>query len=75
MATADEVAWAEPGLRQVMIQQIEDTYRVYGNPTRKPSQEVERHILEKAQSRDDYLQMGARLILHIKERVLVNKIK
>jgi len=67
MATADEVAWAEPGLRQVMIQQIEDTYRVYGNPTRKPSQEVERHILEKAQSRDDYLQMGARLILHIKE--------
>ncbi|XP_057295930.1 mediator of RNA polymerase II transcription subunit 15-like isoform X2 [Hydractinia symbiolongicarpus] len=65
--------WASNNLRQMVIQQIEETYSNYGNPTRKSSQEVEKHILAKAHSRDDYLQMVARLILHIKEvRSMVN---
>lgn len=64
MTTQD---WATPSLRQMVAEEIEETYRSYGNPTSKSSSEVERHILEKAQSRDNYLQMVARLILHIKE--------
>lgn len=59
--------WASQSLRQMVIQQIEDTSRKFGNISVKTSQEYEQHILDKAQSRDDYLQMVARLILHIKE--------
>ena len=59
--------WATPTVRAMVIQQIEDTYHNYGNPTQKNSEEVEKHIFERARTRDDYLQLVARLILHIKE--------
>ena len=59
--------WASPCLRQMVVQQIEDTLQKFGNISAKTSQEYEQHILDKAHSRDDYLQMVARLILHIKE--------
>jgi len=51
----------------MVIQQIEDIFRHYGNPMQKNSEEMEKHIFERASSRDDYLQLLVRFLLHIKE--------
>ncbi|XP_065663920.1 mediator of RNA polymerase II transcription subunit 15 isoform X4 [Hydra vulgaris] len=64
MATQE---WMSQDLRQMIIQQIEDTYKNFGNPIGKTSHELEVSIMEKAQSRDDYIRMAAHLILGIKE--------
>ena len=63
--------WAIPSLRQMVIDQIEDISRKSDNISIKTSEEYEQNILEKSQSRDEYLHMVARLILRIKDTVRV----
>ncbi|KAI8491666.1 mediator complex subunit Med15 [Branchiostoma belcheri] len=46
---------------------IDDAVRAAGNPTSKSSMEMENHVFQKAKSREEYLALVARLILHVRD--------
>ncbi|KAI8502829.1 mediator complex subunit Med15, partial [Branchiostoma belcheri] len=45
----------------------DDAVRAAGNPTSKSSMEMENHVFQKAKSREEYLALVARLILHVRD--------
>ncbi|XP_077995401.1 uncharacterized protein LOC144448914 isoform X6 [Glandiceps talaboti] len=47
--------------------QIEEAVRAAGNPTSKSSMEMENHVFQKAKTREEYLALVARLILHVRD--------
>ncbi|XP_064620402.1 mediator of RNA polymerase II transcription subunit 15-like isoform X14 [Lineus longissimus] len=59
--------WRTPGFRRKVMSQIEEAVRQAGNPTTKTSMEMENHVFLKAKSREDYLGLVARLIIHVRE--------
>ncbi|XP_070572474.1 mediator of RNA polymerase II transcription subunit 15-like isoform X18 [Ptychodera flava] len=59
--------WRTAPFRQKVMAQIEEAVRAAGNPTTKSSIEMENHVFQKAKSREEYLALVARLILHVRD--------
>ncbi|CAH1801822.1 unnamed protein product [Owenia fusiformis] len=59
--------WKSEGFRRKVVQQIDDALRAAGNPGNKSSPEMENHVFQRSKSRDDYLALVARLIIHVRE--------
>ncbi|XP_028131243.1 mediator of RNA polymerase II transcription subunit 15-like [Diabrotica virgifera virgifera] len=64
----DENSWRRTAtFRQIVVAKIEEAIRQSGVNTPKNSQEMEHHIFSKAKSKEEYLALAARIILHIRE--------
>ncbi|KAM9450779.1 uncharacterized protein Hap1MRO34_021266 isoform 1-T1 [Clarias gariepinus] len=59
--------WRSQGFRQKVVTQIEDAMRKAGTAHTKSSTDMESHVLTKAKSREEYLSMVARLIIHFRD--------
>ncbi|CAC5382032.1 MED15 [Mytilus coruscus] len=64
---ADQNDWRSETFRRKVIQQIDEAVRQSATPMTKSSLEMENHVFMKAKSREEYLALVARLILHVKE--------
>ncbi|XP_022191937.2 mediator of RNA polymerase II transcription subunit 15 [Nilaparvata lugens] len=64
---SDENGWRTQSFRQNVVQKIEEAVRSSGMSTTKNSMEMEKHVFQKAKSREEYLGFVARLILHVRE--------
>uniref|UniRef100_T1J6D6 Mediator of RNA polymerase II transcription subunit 15 n=1 Tax=Strigamia maritima TaxID=126957 RepID=T1J6D6_STRMM len=73
MADQSDQSWRSQGFRQKVIAQIEEAIWQSGSQTPKTSSEMENHVFEKAHSKDEYLGLVARLILHLRELSSKNK--
>nr|XP_057904181.1 mediator of RNA polymerase II transcription subunit 15 isoform X2 [Doryrhamphus excisus] len=59
--------WRSPQFRQKVVSQIEDAMRKAGSGHNKSSNEMENHVYVKAKSREEYLSLVARLIIHYRD--------
>ncbi|XP_056005140.1 mediator of RNA polymerase II transcription subunit 15-like isoform X2 [Ostrea edulis] len=59
--------WQSEPFRTKVVAQIEDAVRSSTSPMTKSSIEMENHVFQKAKTREEYLALVARLILHVKE--------
>ncbi|XP_013392352.1 mediator of RNA polymerase II transcription subunit 15 isoform X2 [Lingula anatina] len=59
--------WRTQQFRQKVIIQIDEAVRHAGSPTSKSPYEMENHVFQKAKTRDEYLALVARLIIHVRE--------
>ncbi|KAM8824013.1 LOW QUALITY PROTEIN: mediator of RNA polymerase II transcription subunit 15 [Synchiropus picturatus] len=59
--------WRSPQFRQKVVAQIEEAMRKAGTPHTKSSTEMENHVYMKAKSREEYLSLVARLIIHFRD--------
>ncbi|XP_022340671.2 mediator of RNA polymerase II transcription subunit 15-like isoform X3 [Crassostrea virginica] len=59
--------WQGQPFRAKVVAQIEDAVRSSTSPMNKSSIEMENHVFQKAKTREEYLALVARLILHVKE--------
>ncbi|XP_054616308.1 mediator of RNA polymerase II transcription subunit 15 isoform X2 [Dunckerocampus dactyliophorus] len=59
--------WRSPQFRQKVVSQIEDAMRKAGTGHNKSSNEMENHVYVKAKSREEYLSLVARLIIHYRD--------
>ncbi|XP_028681276.2 mediator of RNA polymerase II transcription subunit 15 isoform X2 [Erpetoichthys calabaricus] len=59
--------WKSHAFRQKVVGQIEEAMRKAGTAHTKSSTDMENHIFMKAKTRDDYLSLVARLILHFRD--------
>lgn len=65
---ADQVMdWRGEPFRAKVVAQIEEAVRSSASPMTKSSIEMENHVFQKAKTREEYLALVARLILHVKE--------
>ncbi|KAJ0000896.1 hypothetical protein NQD34_005916 [Periophthalmus magnuspinnatus] len=59
--------WRSPQFRQKVVAQIEDAMRKAGTAHSKSSTDMESHVYMKAKSREEYLSLVARLIIHFRD--------
>ncbi|XP_005747734.2 mediator of RNA polymerase II transcription subunit 15-like [Pundamilia nyererei] len=61
--------WRSPQFRQKVVAQIEEAIRKAGtsNTTHKSGTDMENHVYVKAKSREEYLSLVARLIIHFRD--------
>uniref|UniRef100_A0A667WN29 Mediator of RNA polymerase II transcription subunit 15 n=1 Tax=Myripristis murdjan TaxID=586833 RepID=A0A667WN29_9TELE len=59
--------WRSPQFRQKVVAQIEEAMRKAGTPHTKSSTDMENHVYVKAKSREEYLSLVARLIIHFRD--------
>ncbi|XP_056302343.1 mediator of RNA polymerase II transcription subunit 15-like [Danio aesculapii] len=59
--------WRSPAFRQKVVAKIEETMRKAGTGHTKSSTEMESHVFMKAKTREEYLSMVARLIIHFRD--------
>merc|ERR1712131_480367 len=59
--------WRSPAFRQKVVAQIEDAMRKAGTAHTKSSNDMENHVYVKAKSREEYLSLVARLIIHFRD--------
>uniref|UniRef100_H3CLX6 Mediator of RNA polymerase II transcription subunit 15 n=1 Tax=Tetraodon nigroviridis TaxID=99883 RepID=H3CLX6_TETNG len=59
--------WKSPQFRQKVVAQIEEAMRKAGTAHNKSSTDMENHVFIKAKSRDEYLSLVARLIIHFRD--------
>ncbi|XP_061189828.1 mediator of RNA polymerase II transcription subunit 15-like isoform X2 [Saccostrea echinata] len=59
--------WRSEPFRSKVVAQIEEAVRSSASPMTKSSIEMENHVFHKAKTREEYLALVARLILHVKE--------
>uniref|UniRef100_A0A7N8Y2H7 Mediator of RNA polymerase II transcription subunit 15 n=1 Tax=Mastacembelus armatus TaxID=205130 RepID=A0A7N8Y2H7_9TELE len=59
--------WRSPQFRQNVVAQIEDAMRKAGTAHNKSSNDMENHVYVKAKSREEYLSLVARLIIHFRD--------
>ncbi|XP_068605631.1 mediator of RNA polymerase II transcription subunit 15 [Brachionichthys hirsutus] len=59
--------WMSPQFRQKVVVQIEEAMRNAGTPHTKTSNDMENHVYVKAKSKDEYLSLVARLIIHFRD--------
>ncbi|ELU01814.1 hypothetical protein CAPTEDRAFT_26891, partial [Capitella teleta] len=64
---AQDNSWKTDQFRSKVVAQIEDAIRQSGNPMTKSSVEMEKHVFQRANTREDYLALVARLIIHVRE--------
>ncbi|XP_076452946.1 uncharacterized protein LOC143288402 isoform X2 [Babylonia areolata] len=67
MADAMNQDWHTQAFRSRLVAQIEESMRVAGTSMGRSAVEMENHVYQKAQTRDEYMALVARLILHVKE--------
>uniref|UniRef100_A0A3B1JJL3 Mediator of RNA polymerase II transcription subunit 15 n=1 Tax=Astyanax mexicanus TaxID=7994 RepID=A0A3B1JJL3_ASTMX len=67
MDLAPDNDWRSPGFRQKVVAQIEEAMRKAGTAHAKTSNEMENHVFIKAKSREEYLSLVARLIIHFRD--------
>ncbi|TSL04252.1 Mediator of RNA polymerase II transcription subunit 15 [Bagarius yarrelli] len=65
--TGPDNDWRSQGFRQKVVTQIEDAMRKAGTAHNKSSNDMENHVFNKAKSREEYLSMVARLIIHFRD--------
>ncbi|XP_061556088.1 mediator of RNA polymerase II transcription subunit 15 isoform X1 [Phycodurus eques] len=59
--------WRSPQFRQKVVAQIEEAMRKAGSGHNKSSTDMENHVYVKAKSREEYLSLVARLIIHYRD--------
>ncbi|KAG8146473.1 hypothetical protein E2320_012799 [Naja naja] len=63
----EESDWRSANFRQKLVSQIEEAMRMAGVAHTKTSKEMENHVFMKAKTRDEYLSLVARLIIHFRD--------
>ncbi|XP_061458950.1 mediator of RNA polymerase II transcription subunit 15 isoform X2 [Rhineura floridana] len=63
----EENDWRSANFRQKLVSQIEDAMRKAGVAHNKTSKDMENHVFMKAKSREEYLSLVARLIIHFRD--------
>ncbi|XP_070204853.1 mediator of RNA polymerase II transcription subunit 15-like isoform X2 [Littorina saxatilis] len=59
--------WHSAAFRSRLVSQIDETMRQAQTPMGRSAAEMENHVYQKAQSREEYMALVARLIIHVKE--------
>ncbi|XP_041977979.1 mediator of RNA polymerase II transcription subunit 15 [Aricia agestis] len=59
--------WRSQSFRQSVVSKIEEVIQRSGMQVARNSSEMENHVFMKAKSREDYMNMVAKLILHVRE--------
>uniref|UniRef100_A0A8C9PHK8 Mediator of RNA polymerase II transcription subunit 15 n=1 Tax=Spermophilus dauricus TaxID=99837 RepID=A0A8C9PHK8_SPEDA len=65
--SGQETDWRSAAFRQKLVSQIEDAMRKAGVAHSKSSKDMESHVFLKAKTRDEYLSLVARLIIHFRD--------
>uniref|UniRef100_A0A2K6JZ84 Mediator of RNA polymerase II transcription subunit 15 n=1 Tax=Rhinopithecus bieti TaxID=61621 RepID=A0A2K6JZ84_RHIBE len=65
--SGQETDWRSTAFRQKLVSQIEDAMRKAGVAHNKSSKDMESHVFLKAKTRDEYLSLVARLIIHFRD--------
>ncbi|KAL1398226.1 hypothetical protein pipiens_009130 [Culex pipiens pipiens] len=60
-------SWRRPSFRHSVVNKINDCIQSTGLNSSRNGQEMESHVFQRAQNKDEYLGFVARLILHIRE--------
>lgn len=59
--------WRSPTFRNRVVGQIDKALHQSGSKITKTSVEMENHLYQKAKSRDEYMELLAKLIIHVSE--------
>ncbi|XP_047987105.1 mediator of RNA polymerase II transcription subunit 15 [Leguminivora glycinivorella] len=62
-----EENWRTPTFRQGVVSKIEEVIQRSGMQVARNSSEMENHVFNKAKTREEYMNMVAKLILHVRE--------
>ncbi|KAF6390275.1 hypothetical protein mRhiFer1_007850 [Rhinolophus ferrumequinum] len=65
--SGQETNWRSAAFRQKLVSQIEDAMRKAGVAHSNSSKDMESHVFLKAKTRDEYLSLVARLIIHFRD--------
>ncbi|XP_030357287.1 mediator of RNA polymerase II transcription subunit 15 isoform X3 [Strigops habroptila] len=65
--TGPETDWRSTTFRQKLVSQIDDAMRKAGVAHNKSSKDMESHVFMKAKTREEYLSLVARLIIHFRD--------
>ncbi|XP_052757897.1 LOW QUALITY PROTEIN: mediator of RNA polymerase II transcription subunit 15 [Galleria mellonella] len=65
--------WRTPNFRQGVVTKIEDVIQRSGMQVARNSSEMENHVFSKAKTREEYMNMIAKLILHVREMSMQSK--
>uniref|UniRef100_A0A8B9SMB3 Mediator of RNA polymerase II transcription subunit 15 n=1 Tax=Anas platyrhynchos TaxID=8839 RepID=A0A8B9SMB3_ANAPL len=65
--TGPETDWRSTNFRQKLVSQIDEAMRKAGVAHNKSSKEMESHVFMKAKTREEYLSLVARLIIHFRD--------
>ncbi|XP_036209235.1 mediator of RNA polymerase II transcription subunit 15 isoform X5 [Myotis myotis] len=65
--SGQETDWRSAAFRQKLVSQIEEAMRKAGVAHSKSSKDMESHVFLKAKTRDEYLSLVARLIIHFRD--------
>ncbi|KAI5633003.1 hypothetical protein NE865_14301 [Phthorimaea operculella] len=66
-AMGSEENWRTQGFRQSVVSKIEQVIQQSGMQVARNSSEMENHVFMKAKTREEYMNMVAKLILHVRE--------
>ncbi|CAH0404595.1 unnamed protein product [Chilo suppressalis] len=64
---ASDENWRTPNFRQNVVTKIEEVIQRSGMQVARNSSEMENHVFSKAKTREEYMNMVAKLILHVRE--------
>uniref|UniRef100_A0A673N3L6 Mediator of RNA polymerase II transcription subunit 15 n=1 Tax=Sinocyclocheilus rhinocerous TaxID=307959 RepID=A0A673N3L6_9TELE len=65
--TGPDSDWRSPAFRQKVVAQIDEAMRKAGTAHTKSSTDMENHVFIKAKTREEYLSLVARLIIHFRD--------
>ena len=63
-----EVVWRSAGFRLAVKKKLEETIKYYGNDTGRNYWEMEEIIYSKANTKEEYLENAAKIILYLRDR-------
>ncbi|CAH0726313.1 unnamed protein product, partial [Brenthis ino] len=64
---SDDNNWRTQSVRQTVVSKIEEVIQRSGMQVARNSSEMENHVFMKAKTREEYMNMVAKLILHVRE--------
>nr|XP_026490508.1 mediator of RNA polymerase II transcription subunit 15 isoform X2 [Vanessa tameamea] len=64
---SDDNNWRTQSVRQTVVSKIEEVIQRSGMQVARNSNEMENHVFMKAKNREEYMNMVAKLILHVRE--------
>ena len=59
--------WQTPVFREAISQRLVEAIRIYGNATCMESSKMESHVFQKSNSREEYLETSARIIVYLRK--------
>ncbi|KAG6929090.1 mediator complex subunit 15, partial [Chelydra serpentina] len=65
--SGQETDWRSANFRQKLVSQIDEAMRKAGVAHNKSSKDMENHVFMKAKTREEYLSLVARLIIHFRD--------